>query len=40
MPAARIRLAESNSVHLDAYRFEDLGYFLALAERISVLEVA
>lgn len=38
--ALHLRLAEFNSVLLDAYRFDDLGFFYALAERASIEEVA
>jgi DNA invertase Pin-like site-specific DNA recombinase len=37
---AKLRLAEENGVDLDSYRFDDLEYFFALAERIPVEEVA
>ncbi len=36
---ARLRLAEENGAMLDGYRFDDLDYFFALAERVRV-EVA
>ena len=38
--ALRIRLAENNTVLLDTYRFDDLGFFYALAERIPIEQVA
>ena len=38
--ALRLRLAECNTALLDAYRFDDLAFFYALAERVSVAEVA
>ncbi len=38
--ALRLRLAECNSAHLDTYRFDDLGFFYSLAERISIEDVA
>ncbi len=34
--AAKLRLAEHNHVLLDAYRFDDLEFFFAMAERIPV----
>jgi DNA invertase Pin-like site-specific DNA recombinase len=36
----RLRLAECNHALLDTYRFDDLGFFYALAERISLANVA
>ena len=33
-----LRLAESNGIYLDAYRFDSLDAFFALAERINVGE--
>jgi hypothetical protein len=38
--AARVRLAEDNQLALDCYRFDDLGFFFDMAERISIEEVA
>ena len=38
--ALRLRLAECNNALLDAYRFDDLGFFYSLAERVSIEEVA
>ncbi len=38
--ALRLRLAECNTALLDTYRFDDLGFFYALAERISIEQVA
>lgn len=38
--AQRLRLAECNNALLDAYRFDDLGFFYAMTERISIEEVA
>jgi hypothetical protein len=38
--ALRLRLAECNNVLLDTYRFDDLGFFYALAERIPIEDVA
>lgn len=40
MHLPRLRLSEENGLHLDAYRFDGLEYFFALAERTSVQEVA
>jgi hypothetical protein len=37
---AHLRLAESNHVLLDAYRFDDLEFFFQMAERISIEEAA
>jgi DNA invertase Pin-like site-specific DNA recombinase len=37
---AKLRLAENNHAMLDAYRFETLGFFFEMAERISVEEAA
>lgn len=36
----KIRLSENNSLALDAYRFDDLDLFYAMAERVSLPEVA
>ncbi|MDE3015749.1 MAG: recombinase family protein [Pseudomonadota bacterium] len=36
----RLRLAESNGLALDAYRFDDLEVFFQLTERIAIEEVA
>ncbi len=36
----RLRLAECNNVLLDTYRFDDLDFFYALAERVPLEEVA
>ena len=36
----KLRLAEDNHAMLDAYRFDDLEFFYAMAERISVEEAA
>jgi DNA invertase Pin-like site-specific DNA recombinase len=33
-----LRLAESNGVYFDAYRFETLDYFFGMAERVRILE--
>ena len=38
--ALRLRLAECNNALLDTYRFDDLGFFYALAERVSIEDVA
>jgi DNA invertase Pin-like site-specific DNA recombinase len=38
--ALRLRLAECNNALLDSYRFDDLGFFYSLAERISIEDVA
>jgi DNA invertase Pin-like site-specific DNA recombinase len=38
--ALRLRLDECNNVLLDTYRFDDLGFFYALAERIPIEDVA
>ena len=31
-----LRVAETNGVYLDAYRFDTLEYFFAMAERVFV----
>lgn len=36
LEVAQLRLAENNHVLLDAYRFDDLAFFFAMAERIPV----
>jgi DNA invertase Pin-like site-specific DNA recombinase len=38
--AQRLRLAECNSAQLDTYRFDDLGFFYSLTERIAFEDVA
>jgi DNA invertase Pin-like site-specific DNA recombinase len=38
--ALRLRLAECNDALLDSYRFDDLGFFYSLAERISIEDAA
>jgi DNA invertase Pin-like site-specific DNA recombinase len=38
--AQRLRLAECNNALLDTYRFDDLGFFYSLTERISIEDVA
>ncbi len=35
-----LRIAETNGVYLDAYRYDTLDYFLGMAERIKLQEVA
>lgn len=35
-----LRLAEENGVHLDAYRFETLDYFLGMAKRVKIQQAA
>ena len=40
MTLPKLRLSESNGLSLDAYRFDNLTHFFAMAERISILEVA
>jgi hypothetical protein len=35
-----LRVAEQNGIYLDAYRFDTLDYFLAMAERINLEEAA
>ena len=40
MTEPRLRLAEDNGFSLDAYRFDDLGFFFSLAERAPFQEVA
>ena len=36
----RIRLAEANGLMLDAFRFETLEHFFAMAERAQISEIA
>jgi hypothetical protein len=38
--AQRLRLAECNNAQLDTYRFDDLGFFYSLTERIFIEDVA
>jgi DNA invertase Pin-like site-specific DNA recombinase len=38
--ALRLRLAEDNTALLDTYRFDDLSFFYALAERVPIEQVA
>lgn len=40
MTRSKLHLSESNGLSLDAYRFDELAYFFAMSERISILEVA
>ncbi len=40
MTLRKLRLSESNCLSLDAYRFDDLAHFFAMAQRTSTLEVA
>jgi DNA invertase Pin-like site-specific DNA recombinase len=40
MTAPRLRLAEQNGLSLDAYRFEDLGFFYSLTSRATFAEAA
>jgi hypothetical protein len=40
MTRPNLRLAESNGLSLDAYRFANLEHFFAMAERTQLLEVA
>ena len=40
MTTDRIRLAEENGLMLDAYRFETLEFFYAMAERAQIVEIA
>lgn len=37
---AKLRLADNNHILLDSYRFDDLEFFFAMAERIAVEEAA
>ena len=39
MTTDRIRLAEENGLMLDAYRFDSLEYFFAMAERVRITEI-
>lgn len=36
----KLRMAEENGRHLDAYRFETLDYFFHMAERVKIQEAA
>lgn len=40
MTTGRIRLAEQNGLMLDAFRFDTLDYFFAMAERAKIMEIA
>lgn len=40
MTTGRIRLAEQNGLMLDAFRFDTLDYFFAMAERARIMEIA
>lgn len=40
MTIPKLRLSERNGLSLDAYRFETLADFYAMAERVSLLEIA
>ncbi|MHA1518382.1 MAG: recombinase family protein, partial [Alphaproteobacteria bacterium] len=40
MTVGRLRLAEQNGLSLDAYRFDTLDYFYALASRARITEAA
>jgi DNA invertase Pin-like site-specific DNA recombinase len=40
MTTGRIRLAEENGLMLDAFRFDSLGFFFAMAERARITEIA
>ena len=40
MSTNRIRLAEKNGLMLDAFRFETLAFFFAMAERAKISEIA
>jgi len=40
MTTDRIRLAEENGLMLDAYRFDTLEFFYAMAERVTISEIA
>jgi hypothetical protein len=40
MASGRIRLAEENGLMLDAFRFDSLEYFFAMAERVRIAEIA
>ncbi len=35
-----IRLAEENGLMLDAFRFDSLEFFFAMAERVRITEIA
>jgi hypothetical protein len=40
MTTDRIRLAEENGLMLDAFRFDSLEFFFAMAERVRITEIA
>jgi DNA invertase Pin-like site-specific DNA recombinase len=40
MTTDRLRLTEENGLMLDAFRFDSLEFFLAMAERVKVMEIA
>jgi hypothetical protein len=40
MTEERVRLAPENGLMLDAYRFDTLEYFHAMAERAKISEIA
>jgi hypothetical protein len=40
MATDRLRLAEENGLMLDAFRFDSLEYFFAMAERVKITEIA
>jgi hypothetical protein len=40
MATERIRLAEENGLMLDAFRYDTLDFFLAMAERVRITEIA
>ncbi len=40
MTTGRIRLAEENGLMLDAFRFDSLEFFFAMAERVKITEIA
>ncbi|WP_366142043.1 hypothetical protein [uncultured Roseobacter sp.] len=40
MTQSKLRLSESNGLSLDAFRFDDLTHFYAMAVRAPLLEVA
>ena len=40
MTTNRLRLAEENGLMLDAFRFESLEFFFAMAERVRITEIA
>ena len=40
MSLPRLRLAQTNGLSLDAYRFDNLDYLFSMAEREPIAEVA